>query len=1024
MTRSAFAFNLPLLLSVGGAVGWFLAPGQPLIALPLLFCPGWGLLRLVSVVDRRFGVMGASLCLSVLALALVPRLVDRFGTPPVSLPMWIHVASILLCLIGSLRLGAHRRREARRPPHPAPMALWPARAWLCVALVALALGAMTWAQPPNRPAVGTGLLFAAAEAEGWISTPRIPVIADVPLSPNELLPQAAGSLALATSVHVLWTAWLVAAACLTATLLLAAECIARLWGNRGGARAMLVVLLGLNPLAGLFLLQAGSGLHPHGLTPGFDPELDTALSPFLSANHLAPGLAFTAMLMAATLSVLRRSSFHVPRLAGLAAFGLALSLPGAAMLLLPGWILGIAAAHLACRSSPDNDPDPSNPTRRADEPLVLRAPFWRLALPIAAGAAAGLALADIPELTFDPSRLRAWALLATVGPACVFFIPGVRHLNASPGREAYFFLPVTLVTAVLTIWARLPDDEGNQLCRLLALALSVPTANGALVLVSRYGRVGRALLGALVIALIPGPAAILTSVRWQPDHLELVDGVLGGTIGGNNEKLELNRAIQARAPADALVTGDFEETIFAAATDPEGLLDLYSSARIAVKRTTLPQSRLPDLRDTYHIAHLAAGLKAGHLLALRAEPSIGQRQIWGIDRSIDPPWPGFEPVPFSTANTQDLLMRNLAPKILLITIAGLRADRILPNRMPGVFALGQSGAIVGTAITPVPDTMTGLSALLTGRSPLEIVADPPSSLAAALMARGYRTRAIVALDETDPALAAVASDFQAVHADADWTADQIAASALDVLAAPDPAPLFLWVHLADLDLPFDAIPGTRFDQPFPADGDLDALSFGGSIKERRDELARGVQHYDHLIGQVDVAVDRMADSLFWQDYVVVTAPHGRNLVEHEAPFDHGHDLFDPSIRVPLVISGPEVPDAAEADRLWSLTDVAPLLLEGRRPDRALVRMRSLPRAGLDPDPASWLLPTAWGPPNRIWGERSLPEKTLWIPGPSPAAPAVGIRYELRRDPDELRPLNADTRVLERIEVWSRDPAGP
>ena len=72
MARPAFAINLPLLLSVAGVVGWFVAPGHPLIAVPLLFCPGWGLLRMVSVIDRRFAVLGCSLCLSVLALAWVP----------------------------------------------------------------------------------------------------------------------------------------------------------------------------------------------------------------------------------------------------------------------------------------------------------------------------------------------------------------------------------------------------------------------------------------------------------------------------------------------------------------------------------------------------------------------------------------------------------------------------------------------------------------------------------------------------------------------------------------------------------------------------------------------------------------------------------------------------------------------------------------------------------------------------------------------------------------------------------------
>jgi hypothetical protein len=326
--------------------------------------------------------------------------------------------------------------------------------------------------------------------------------------------------------------------------------------------------------------------------------------------------------------------------------------------------------------------------------------------------------------------------------------------------------------------------------------------------------------------------------------------------------------------------------------------------------------------------------------------------------------------------------------------------------------------MVDTAISPIPDTVAGLTAILTGHSSLVTVAHLPASLPRALSARGYRVRAVVALDGSDPELARILRDFDSVSAHPDWIANEVADAALNELATPHPAPLFLWVHFNDLNLPFRTLTGTRFeDAPFPADEDLHGLSFGGDIDARRDTLRRGVAHYDRLVGHIDVAIGRMADSLFWQDYMVLTAPHGRNLIEHEAPFHHGHDLFDASVRVPLVIVGPEVPDAREAARLWSLTDIAPMLLEGRRADRTLVRMQSLPRAGLDPDPPPWLLPTAWGPAGPLWGERTLGSTTLLLDPATPPDRPEGLRFELARDPEELRPVMADPAVLERINAW-------
>ena len=79
MTRAGNRTSLPLLSAVVGLVLFAISPGSLVPAATLLFCPGWGLLRLLSVVDRAFFVFGAALCGSTLVLAGLTVLAQQQG---------------------------------------------------------------------------------------------------------------------------------------------------------------------------------------------------------------------------------------------------------------------------------------------------------------------------------------------------------------------------------------------------------------------------------------------------------------------------------------------------------------------------------------------------------------------------------------------------------------------------------------------------------------------------------------------------------------------------------------------------------------------------------------------------------------------------------------------------------------------------------------------------------------------------------------------------------------------------------
>lgn len=308
------------------------------------------------------------------------------------------------------------------------------------------------------------------------------------------------------------------------------------------------------------------------------------------------------------------------------------------------------------------------------------------------------------------------------------------------------------------------------------------------------------------------------------------------------------------------------------------------------------------------------------------------------------------------------------PRVVVISLDTQRFDRLSVYghdiATPHLQKLADEGAVFTQAIAEAPITEPSHLAMLTGVAPYRSgvvsngtqLGDRPALIWRALDAQGWLTAAFVAgfplhskygwdqgadvFDDDFGALPGVqaltitkAWNQVAVkeHALRERSADRVLAHALPWLERHKDEQFFAFIHFYDVHGPYDA-PTNGTLGAAPTDGPAMELPPYWPADQRRITSAEYLERaYDEEVKYVDDAVGRIVATLgpvLDDTILVVTADHGESFTEHAPFFDHGDNLYDPSLRIPSIWRFPKaIPAGTRIDCQVAGSDLTPTVLD-------------------------------------------------------------------------------------------------
>ena len=312
-----------------------------------------------------------------------------------------------------------------------------------------------------------------------------------------------------------------------------------------------------------------------------------------------------------------------------------------------------------------------------------------------------------------------------------------------------------------------------------------------------------------------------------------------------------------------------------------------------------------------------------------------------------------------------------AANLLVITLDTVRHDALEPYggpvATPAIQRLADEGTLFEQAIATAPLTESSHLAMLTGLEPTSsgVVSNgtdfghQPALISHRLQQAGWATGGFVAgfplhgrwgwtqgFDVYDddfgsmPGLHRLAIvkawDQVAVPGGTlrERRGDAVIERTTQWLDRVDGGPWFAWVHLFDPHGPYEAPAPFHMEQAPPRDGaplELPAywppaLRSITSTAWLDEAYHAEIRYTDSLLGELFASLE--ARGVMDDTLVLLVADHGESLTEHDYLFDHGDNLHDPSLRVPLILRWPgAIPAGLRLDCQVSTVSVASTLIE-------------------------------------------------------------------------------------------------
>jgi arylsulfatase A-like enzyme/Tfp pilus assembly protein PilF len=337
-----------------------------------------------------------------------------------------------------------------------------------------------------------------------------------------------------------------------------------------------------------------------------------------------------------------------------------------------------------------------------------------------------------------------------------------------------------------------------------------------------------------------------------------------------------------------------------------------------------------------------------------------------------------------------------------VTIDTLRPDHLhcygySKIDTPNLDAIARDGVLFENAVTQTPLTPPSHASIFTGLNPPShhvrdtggFVLEPSTTtLATILQRQGWDTAAFISSAVLKKLFGfnqgfAVYDDQMPkpgkgheFDEDAERRAGETVDHAVRWLEAQSGKPYFLWVHIYD--------PHAPYQPPSPF------------LEKYKDHLYDGeIAYADHELGHLFDAVRKKSPG---KTLIAVLSDHGESLGEH-GEYTHGVFLYDATLRVAFLLSGPGVPAGARIQPQARAIDFLPtiLALMGGKPPASVQGVSLTPYfAGSDAPATVSYAETLYPKINMGWAELRALRTNQWkyVRAPKPEL------YDLYQDPGE------------------------